>query len=159
MAKSGNLLQRVIQLIGRGFTKPLQIINKIRATKGGKNINTRYIKQNIDTYRAMQKSAERLGNIGPKTPIGRTLNVNSGAGSKTARVSFSFNYDFPSRTKSGRTGKQTVHMSVDLPASMSKSEMLDALKEHVKEWMLDHYQDEGDDGRKIRIKINSIQGV
>lgn len=156
--KKSDLYLRVVQLMGRGKNQQ-QVINSIRATKGGRNVNTRYIKAAIEKYKAAEQAASRISNIGPATPISKNLNNKTGKGAKTVRVAFHFNFDFPSDSKSGRVGRQAVHMTIDVPAGTTKSELSAILKELAHDWIDNQYGGDRSDRNAIRITIDSIFGV
>lgn len=156
--KSSNLFNRVVQLLGRG-KNTLQVINAIRNTKGGKSINVRYIKAAISQYWAARTSGTKVGALPPKSPIGKALTSNSGKGAKTISVSFHFLFDFSSGGSSSRAGRGSVFMTVDVPATTTKGELLQILQQKVQDWIEQHYSDDPEGRNSVRIMIDSLRGV
>ncbi len=159
MASKPSLFNRVASLYARGNTKLLQIVNKIRATPGGKSINVRYIRQNYYAFLASQKAAKDVGSVPPNTPINKAIPKDAGRGSNIVRVSFHVYFNFPPTSKSGKQGRNAVHMVEDFPGGTTKAQILSMLRQKIKDWREQHYESESGNQSNYRIVIDSLRGL
>ena len=156
--KASNLDTRVEQLLGRGKSDA-EVIRSIKQSKTGRSINDRYIKQAIARAKASTASSTKIGSLKPNQPISKSLGTNNQGSGRTVRVAYTFQFDFSAGGSRKKSGRQAVHQMIDLPASMTKAEMLAEIQQMVQDWIEEHYGSDPEGRSSIRITIQSLKGL
>lgn len=60
------------------------------------------------------------------------------------KFSYHFYYEFPEGSRSGKSGRQAVHQSVDMPIGSTKSDITKAMSKQIRDWVDAHYSESGD---------------
>lgn len=159
MAGASNLFNRVAQLVGRGYTRFMDVVNKIRGTPPGRNITTKAIRSNYDKYAKVTQAAKQVPKLLPAQPISSVLSRAIGLGAKSIQVGFKFQFDFGSAGSLQKQGRQSVYMVVDVSKLTTKKELMALIKEKVNQWIEAHYTNDPEGRNSVRITIHSIMGI
>lgn len=159
MAKgSSRLANSIVQLLAAGL-KELSVINKIKLKSWGKYITVKNIKATISKIKESFTAATLFGSLKPTQQIKSALSRVSRTLSSTARIGFSFQFKFGAGSQSGKSGRQGVFMTLDLPANTTKRQALDNIQEKIQAWIEAHYQSDPEGRKTIRVTVKSVTGV
>lgn len=136
-----------------------QITDSIKKHAKYKFVGTSVIKNTIRVVNNINRAAQRLSKGDSAKKLSSFLNKDSGKGDNTIHVSLKFVFDFPNGSTSGKTGKQTVALDVDVDAGLTKKQLLKILRQIVDDWIIANYGTSGLDRKKSSISVISIQGV
>lgn len=156
MASSfGRLWQSIVQLFGRGYTAN-KVIAKIKDNPSLKNSTNGAIQANIQRYKDGLQSAKIFGRSKAGDKLEDIVITQGRQTTGRVQVSFKFTFDFPAGSKSGKVGKQSVFMTIDVPADTSKSALQKLMRSKAYEEVISKYDFGDEEGVTIRIQVISI---
>lgn len=72
------------------------------------------------------------------------------------KFSYHFTFDFPQGSKSGKSGRQAVHQSIDVPIGSTKAEISAAIRDQIRDWLDQHYEQSGNGASRLTFGVDLI---
>lgn len=124
----------------KGFKNMFQRVKQHPTLKKTPNAKIQPVYQQVEDDKQLAKdfNKAKAGTVLDKTWLG----CKPGKGG-LIKFSYHFQFEFPNGSKSGKTGRQAVYQSIDLPIGSTKSEVIAAIKGQIDDWLSAHYETSG----------------
>lgn len=73
------------------------------------------------------------------------------------KIGYSFRFDFPGYSKTGKEGKQSTYFTIDVPAGTTKKQLRELIRQRIRDWIEENYIDEDNSKNRITFKITDVQ--
>lgn len=157
--KRGSIRSQVRWMKERGASDK-EVRDRVEEKFGRRHMST--ANDELSYQNRMKAAARRVERASPTSNIDRFTLPNKGATREGTRVHVTFHFDKPDDDGRGRRVK--MGMSFDFEEVGSKKEMMQAIRDRIVSWLMDHYRnrvaDRGKMGRRLRdVKVEGLEGI
>jgi hypothetical protein len=146
----------LLKTLGKSIREVWQAVKKHPVFKF---LHDRLIVAGIAAVDLSKTAAKAFTAATPGQSIGSIYSSVGGGFKLSMEVGFKFNFDFPNSSSSGKLGKNSVYIVINVDPNLTKSELREKIRESIYEWIEKNYDSDRADSQRLAYQIVGVTGV